>query len=65
MSFLNKNKSDITLSVPLDAQKAMAVKNDLVIILNALSADEINLLARAVQKPFLKSAALSELKKHI
>jgi hypothetical protein len=63
MSFLKRNiSSEITLALPLNATEAEKVKNDLIIILNKLNAEEINLLSRAVQNPIIKAGAVSKLK---
>lgn len=64
MNFIKtKNTTEIKLNIQTDSRKASKIQEDLIIIVNNLNPAEINLLAKAVQKPMVKMAALQELKK--
>ena len=61
MGFLNMS-TKVTIDLPCKRDEAGGILNDLVIIVNTLTAEEINLLSKAVQKPIIKSAALMKLR---
>lgn len=61
MSFL-KPKTKISVELPCNASEAQQVATDLQTIVSKLSPGEIKLLAKAVCKPFIISAAIAKLK---
>lgn len=67
LNLFKKSKPLITLTiqVPLDPKAAAQVANDVTILLQHASPEDIALLAKACQKPLLRSQALEELKKHV
>lgn len=60
MNFI-KAKTEIKLIVPLDALEAKKVEADLKILLANVNPTQLNLLTKAVQNPFIKTAALAKL----
>lgn len=66
MSFLSKNqKSRITVEVSIPADKLDQFTTDLTTLLSNVSADTINLLAKASKNKILMPMAIAKLKEHI
>lgn len=61
MAFL-KPKSTISLTVPATAEEAVIIEEALKTIVSKCSAKELQLLAKAISNPLIKTAALSKLK---
>ncbi len=61
MGFL-KPKSTITLTVPATEEEAKIIEDSLKIIVNKCSVKELQLLARAISNPIIKTAAITKLK---
>lgn len=62
MSSFLKPKTKISVELPCSPLQAEQVAADLQTVVSKLSPGEINLLAKAVNKPIIKTAALAKLK---
>jgi len=65
MSFLKKSSSIVNLTIPTDAQTAQRILNSLTTLVAYLTPEELELLAKAVQQPVLKTQALAKLKEFV
>ena len=69
MSFLGKknNKEAVTFKVTMriDAARAQQAANDVQTIVSTCTPEELNVLAKVVQKPTVKSLALAKAKQFV